>query len=477
MTPQAAFEALTRSAAIAPLPMPSFDGPEAVVPSPYKIATAVAAALGYAGAAAAEVWRFRGGDRQEIGVDLKAAAALTVPEYKLNGMAVRPGLPHTAASGFYQSADRHWLHLGGGFSHLKLRTLELLNAADTTASVMEAVAKWNALALEDALGFLGLCGAVVRSESEWNSCIPGRLAVAPIVLTQVAPGPPFRPAESATPLGGLKVLDLTRVVAGPLCTRILGEHGAEVLSIAAGRLASAGALDTIYTAGKRQAQLDLAEPSSAEVLRRLARQADVFVESYRPGALTALGFSSASLAHLKPGMITVSISAYGLQGPWAGRRGFEETVEAASGLAAEQGAFMAGRHDAPAQPELLPGAVLGTLTGVLAAAGVLAALLRRIREGGSWHVEVSLAATAAWLSSLGRIDAAAVPEGFEPLAGLDQYLQSCETKDGWFEFLGPVVRMAKTPPRCGALPEGIVSPHWASAHEEANAAEIQSAQT
>jgi crotonobetainyl-CoA:carnitine CoA-transferase CaiB-like acyl-CoA transferase len=477
MTPQAAFEALIRAAGIAPLPMPDFDGVENVVPSPFPIATAVASALGYTGAAAAEIWRFRGGDKQEVGVDLKAAAALAVPEYKLNGMMVRPQLPPSAVTGFYQSADGHWLHLHGGFPHLKLRTLDLLNAKDTSASVLEAVAKWNALALEDALGFLGLCGAVVRSESEWTSCIFGRLAVTPIVLTQVAPAPPLRFAESARPLDGLKVLDLTRVVAGPLCARLLAEQGADVLSVRSGKQPSAGALDTIYAAGKRQTYLDLAEPSGAEVLRGLARHADVFVGSYRPGGLTALGFSPAALAHLAPGAITVSISAYGLQGPWAGRRGFEETVEAASGLAAEQGAFMAARRGRANQPELIPGAVLDSLTGVLAAAGVLAALLRRIREGGSWHVEVSLAATAAWLSSLGRIDTAAVPDSFEPLAGLDQYLQSCETKDGWFEFLGPVVRMAKSPPRCGALPEGIVSPQWASAHEEANAAEIQSPQT
>jgi len=104
-------------------------------------------------------------------------------------------------------------------------------------------------------------------------------------------------------------------------------------------------------------------------------------------------------------------------------------------------------------------------------------MLRRIREGGSWHVQVSLAATAAWLLSLGRIDAARVPEAWDPLAGLDQYLQSCETKDGWFEFLGPVVRMPKTPPLGGSLMDAVVSPLWASVHEEANAAENQSAQT
>lgn len=477
MTPQAAFEALIRAAGIAPLAMPKFDDVEVFTPSPFRVATAMAAAVGYTGAAAAEIWRFRGGDKQDVGVDVKAAAALAMPEYKLNGTVVRPQLPPTAVTGFYQSSDGRWLHLHGGFPHLKLRSLQLLNAKDSSASVMEAVAKWNGLALEDAFGFLGLCGAVVRSENEWTRCVSGRLAVSPIVLTQVAPAPPLRLAESAQPLDGLKVLDLTRVIAGPLCARLLAEQGADVLSVGSLRQASAGMLDVLYAAGKRQTYLELSEPSGAEVLRGLARHADVFVESYRPGGLTALGFSPAALAHLAPGVITVSISAYGLQGPWAERRGFEETVEAASGLAAEQGAFMAARHGHANQPELIPGAALDTLTGVLAAVGVLAALLRRIREGGSWHVEVSLAATAAWLSSLGRIDAAAVPDSFEPLVGLDQYLQSCETKDGWFEFLGPVVRMAKSPPRCGALPEGIVSPQWASAHEEANAAEIQSAQT
>ena len=214
-------------------------------------------------------------------------------------------------------------------------------------------------------------------------------------------------------------------------------------------------------------------------MRRLVRHADVFVDSYRPGSLTRLGFSPAALAHIAPGMITVSISAYGQEGPWAGRRGWEETTQAATGLAAEQGAFVAARRGprTAAQPDLIPAAVLSTVTGVLGAAGAMAAMLRRIREGGSWHVQVSLAATAAWLSSLGRIDAARVPEAWDPLTGLDQYLQSCETKDGWFEFLGPVVRMPKTPPLGGSLMDAVVSPHWASAHEEANAAENQPAQT
>jgi crotonobetainyl-CoA:carnitine CoA-transferase CaiB-like acyl-CoA transferase len=154
-------------------------------------------------------------------------------------------------------------------------------------------------------------------------------------------------------------------------------------------------------------------------------------------------------------------------------------TQAATGLAAEQGAFMAARRKERRDvlPELIPAAVCDTVTGYLAAAGALAAALRRIREGGSWVVQVSLAATAMWLQSLGRIDAGAVPDAWEPRDGLDQYLQSCETKDGWFEFLGPVVRMSKTPPLMGSPTDNIDLPNWASAHEEANAAEIQSAQT
>lgn len=478
MTPQAAFEVLNRVAGLAPLTMPQFDGPESIVPSPFRVATAAGAALGCAGSVAAEIWRFRGGDKQQLGVDLRAAAALVAPQYWLNGAPVRPSLTPTAATGFYQSADRRWLYLHGGFPRLAHRTLDLLNARDEAPAVMEAVARWNALALEDAMAFLALSGAMVRTENEWKSSDPGRAASAPLVLTKIASGPPARLGESPTPLGGLKVIDLTRVIAGPLATQILAGHGAEVLSIAAERLPAAAGFDSLYAAGKRRTHLDLATPSGAEVLRHLARGADIFVDSYRPGAMTGLGFSPASLAHIAPGMIYVSISAYGLEGPWAERRGWEETTQAATGLAAEQGTFVASRRGpkAAVQPELVPGAVLDTVTGMLGAAGAMAAILRRIREGGSWHVQVSLAATAAWLTSLGRIDAAAVPEGLEPFAGLDQYRQSCETKDGWFEFLGPVVRMSKTPPHCGPLPDAIVSPHWASAHEEANAAEIQSAQ-
>ena len=479
MSPQAAFEVLNRVVGIAPLGMPQFEGSEAVVPTPFRAATAAAASLAFAAAAAAEIWRFRGGERQNTAVSLPAAASSLVSHALLrrNGEPVPTVTPGGAATGFYQSADGRWLYLHGGFPHLARRTLDLLNAKNDNASVVEGVAKWNALALEDALAFMQLTGAIARTEEEWRGTVAGNVTGAPIVLKKIGQAPPVRLEESAVPLSGLRVLDLTRVIAGPACARILASHGAEVLTVCSEHLPSARELDFALAGGKRRTQLDLNKPADAEALRRLARHADIFLDSYRPGALAGLGFSPASLAHIAPGMIHVSLSAYSADGPWAGRRGWEEVTQAATGLAVEHGAFMARRRGRrEALPELIPAAVCDYVTGYLAAAGALAAMIRRIREGGSWQVQVSLAATAMWLQSLGRLEAGQVPEHWEPASGLDQYLGSCETKDGWFEFLGPVVRMSKTPPSVSAPPDRYDPPRWASAHEEANAAEIQPAQ-
>ena len=478
MTPHAAFEVLNRAAGIAPLAAPKFEGAHhenrlQPFSAPFRFPTAAAAALGFAAAAAAEIWRFRGGDRQSISVDLKSAAVSLAAHtiVRLNGSLLPEPKDGTATTGFYQTNDRRWLYLRGGFPHLARRTLDLLNARDEPPAVTAAVAKWNGVALENALAFMGLTGSLVRSREEWQMlAVPPQ---PPIVLRKIGDAPPFRPAAHAMPLGDLRVLDLTRLTAGAAATATLASHGAQVLRVVSPRLPDPA--EYAFGAGKRVTELDLKKPGDAEILRHLVREAQVFVDAYRPGALAGLGFSPASLAHIAPGLITVSLSAY--YGPWAPQRGFEDVVQAATGMAAEQGSFLAAQRGKPREilPALVSAPVLSVLTGYLAAAGVAAALLRRIREGGSWHVDVSLAATAAWLLTLGRIDA--VADALAPRDGLDPYLYSCETRDGWFELLGPVVRLDKTPPVKGALPDGFVSPHWASVHEEANAAEKQPAQT
>jgi len=482
MTPQAAFEYLNRVAGIAPLSVPVFDGPEAVIPTPFRAATAAAASLGLAASTAGEIWRFRGGERQIISIDLSAAAAslTSLSHLRLDGEPLpRPG-DSNPTIGFYQAGDGRWIHLHGGFPHLARRTLDLLNAENNANAILEGVAKWSGLALEDALAFMQLCGAMVRTEDEWQGSVQGRVlaAGAPIVLRKIGDAPPLRLSDSRAPLAGVRVLDLTRVLAGPLCGRVLASHGADVLAIRAERLPTIPEFDLDTGMGKRLALLDLVKPADAETLRRLVRGTHIFVDSYRPGALARLGFSPAALAHVAPGMTYVSVSAYGHEGPWAGRRGWEQLAQAATGLAVEQGAFMAVRRKSRREtlPELIPAELLDTVTGYLAAAGAMAALLRRIREGGSWQVQVSLAATAMWLQSLGKIDAVRVPQSWSPRDGLDPYLGSCETESGRLEFLGPVVRMSKTPPLAAPPPSGLAgTPRWVSAHGDANAAEVQSA--
>ncbi len=466
-TPHAAFEFLNRATGAAPLPVPEFEGsePERALAeksatekpverfaTPFRLATAAASSLAFGAAAAGEIWRFRGGEKQTIRIDLAAACASLAAEslVRRNGSPIPPHKDETATTGFYRSADRRWLYMRGAFPHLARRTLELLNAKDNAKSVGDAVAKWNGLALEDAIGFLGLAGAVVRSAEEWRAT--GLKAANPITLTKIGEAPPFRPDKSETPLSRMRVLGLTRLSAGEAATWGLAAHGAEVLSITSPRHATVEAYG--FAAGKQARELDLAKPGDAEALRLLVRDAHIVVDSHRPGALAKLGFSPATLAHAAPGIVTVSLSAY--SGAWAPRRGFEAVVQAATGLAAEQGAYLAAKRGRPqeALPALIAAPVLSTLTGSLAAAGAMAAVLRRIREGGSWHVEVSLAATADWLMGLGRIDAAAMTTR----DGLDPYLYSCETKDGWFELLGPVVRMDKTPLLRGVLPDRLAIP-------------------
>ena len=477
MTPQAAFEQLNRIAGIAPLGAPIITGSDLQLPTPLRATTASAAALGLGGAIAGEIWRFRGGERQAITIDLRAAAAALMPGsvLRLNGAPlVRRANP---TDGFYQASDRRWIYMQGGPEAKARHMLVLLNAENDAASLLEAVAKWNSFALEDALAFMQQSGAVVRSADEWRASLPGRavLSQPPIILRNIGEAPALRLSDNPMPLGDVRVLDLTHVVAGPAATRLLASYGADVLSVRAERLANHDAPDA--GAGKRLAYLDLLKPADAEALRRLVRGCDIFVDSYRPGALARLGFSPAALAHIAPGIIHVAVSAYGAEGPWAELRGREEVVQAATGLAVEQGAFVAARRGSRREslPALLPGAVLGTLTGYMAAAGAEAALLRRIREGGSWQVQVSLASTAMWLQSLGQIEARAVPAEFDPRTGLDPYLGSCEIGGDVLEFLGPVVKMSKTPPLRGAPPRRAEAPHWASSHEDANAPQAQPA--
>lgn len=453
MDPAGIFALLNRMTGLAPLRVPQFSGAEPHLPTPFRVTAAAAAALGLAGSAADGIWRLRSaGGPQELSLDPGAAAASLVSFalMRLDGQPVPRPAETNPTVGFYRTGDGRWIHLHGGFPHLAQGTVGLLAAADDPQSIADAVGKWNALALEEALAHLGLCGAVARTADEWRSSPQGQALAdtPPIVLTRIGEAPRLELAPGEAPLSGIRVLELTRVLAGPVAGRTLASHGADVLHIRAERLPTIDAFDLDTGHGKRAAFLDLAKPADAELLRRLVREAQVFIDSYRPGALAGLGFTSAALSHLSPGIVQVVLSCYGHKGPWAPRRGWEQLAQAATGMACEQGAAMAARErkGREAPPKLIPAAACDVITGYLAAAGAAAALLRRMREGGSWRVEVSLCATAQWLQSLGRVPAAEMPESWNPLAGLDGYLKSCDTARGRLDFLGPVMRMSMTQP-------------------------------
>ncbi|KAF1047790.1 MAG: Acetyl-CoA:oxalate CoA-transferase [Xylophilus sp.] len=248
--------------------------------------------------------------------------------------------------------------------------------------------------------------------------------------------PPLAPDQR--PLAGIRVLELTRILAGPVGGKALAAYGADVLLVNAPHLPNIAAIaDT--SRGKRSALLDLRVPGDADTLRRLLGGAHVFVQGYRPGGLQALGFGPEAAAAARPGIVYVSLTAYGTQGPWAGRRGFDSLVQTAMGFNQAEGEAAGG-----GKPRPLPMQILDEASGYLIAFGAAAALRRQQREGGSWHVQVSLAQTGHWLRGLGRVarglDAVAPdrapwlatgPSGFGVLTAVRHSARLARTPAGW----------------------------------------------
>ena len=236
-------------------------------------------------------------------------------------------------------------------------------------------------------------------------------------------------------------MDLTRVIAGPVCGRTLAAHGADVLRISAARLPRDPLMLEIDGGrGKRSAFIDLKEPQGRADLEARIQNADVFVQGYRPGAMDANGFSPERLAELRPGIVSVSISAWGHEGPWSHRRGFDSLVQTASGI--NHGEAQSAGIDGP---KPLPCQALDFASGYLMALGAMAGLHKRATEGGSWRVRVALARTGRWLQSLGRIDNGLA--GTAPTAAdiADLFTTIPETGYGRLDVIDHPIHLSKTP--------------------------------
>jgi hypothetical protein len=306
----------------------------------------------------------------------------------------------------------------------------------------------------------------MRSIDAWDAHAQGRAVAAQPVLriTRTGDAPPrcLPPlAHQAAPLQGLRVLDLTRILAGPVGTRALAAYGADVLLVNAPHLPNIDAIaDT--SRGKLSAHADLRDAADRAAFDRVLRDAHVFVQGYRPGGLHQLGYGAQALAEAHPGIVAVSLSAYGHEGPWAGRRGFDSLVQTATGFNdAEARAATGsgtGRAAGVAVARALPMQILDHASGYLIALGACAALLRQQREGGSWHVQVSLAATAQWLRGLGRVNG-----GFDvDKPDFAPYLETAESGFGTLTALRHAAQLSLTPARWArpSAPPGTHALAW-----------------
>jgi hypothetical protein len=407
-------------------------GPDHVLPSAFPVTAAAAASVAVATLAASEVWRTRNGPAARVEVDTRHAALACRSERYVQACDVELGDIWDPVAGDYETRDG-WIRLHTNVRAHRAAALRALGlAADDgdggaspgaqpdRAVVAAAVERWPARDLERAVYDAGGCAAVARSVDEWRASQQAAalrtrplVAVADLDAPAASPGPRLPGAadrpSALRPLDGLRVLDLTRVIAGPVAARFLAAHGAEVLRVDGPATEDLAVLVADTTVGKRSTVLDLRTAEGRTAFEALVDRADVVLCAYRPGALTALGCDPNALARRRPGLVVGTLSAYGGVGPWGQRRGFDSLVQMATGLA-DEGRLAAGDPGGPPVP--LPVQLLDHASGYLLAAGVLRALAQRVGDGRAREARVALARTALWLDGLGRggsLEVAPVP--------------------------------------------------------------------
>ncbi len=429
----------------------TFAGADPVLRTPFRVGAAGAAALAAVGLAASELWHLRTGRRQQVAVDLRAAAASLRSGAYLRIDGKPPPAPWDPMSGYYPVRDGRWVSIHCNFLNHREAALRVLGTGEDRAKAEESSKGWDGLEIEEAIHAAGGCAGLARTAEEWHAH-PHAAAVttqALLEIVKIGDAPPQPMPRGDRPLAGIRVLDLTRVLAGPTCARTLAEHGADVLKITAAHLPDSGAIELDTGLGKLAAHLDLRTQEGAETLQRLLTGADVFSQSYRPGALAARGFSPEEAAKLHPGIVCVSLNAWGQSGPWRARRGFDSIVQTVSGMAYASGD--------PAKPKLMPCSAIDYVSGYLMAYGAMVALSRRAREGGSWLVRVALVRVGKWIVDRGTVDgsSAQAPEA-------DGLVMDTPSPAGLITHMRPVVQLSETPARWARppVPLGHHRPEW-----------------
>ncbi len=440
----------------------AFTGDDPILPAAHRLGACIGVPLMANAVAAVALHRIRGGPAQDLEVDLRQAVHGIDPgafwHPTLNGESA----PHPLVidNPFlvipYCSANGRWVMPSGVYPHLAARWCRFLDVPPDVERVARAIADWDAFELEEAASVAGLPISVVRSPTEWlaheqGSALAGQPAISLMRIGDAAVRD-FGPA--ARPFDGIRVLSFTHAVAGPAVGRTLAEHGADVLCATRPNDYEHEFIYAEANLGSRSAYLDLDRAAGQDRVTTLLEDADVVVNNHRTGSLERRGVDPRQLAERHPGLVYVSVSCYGPDGPWAGRGGFDMNGSAASGLMTMEG----GDADPTLPVTLL---INDYVTGYLGAVGAAAALVKCATEGGSWHVNVSLTRTAMWCGSLGLVDPA--------FAGCDEAHRPREPVPndapsplGDVHVLAPPVRFSQTPP---AWPDPVLVPRGSSPAE------------
>lgn len=425
--------------------------------SPIRVIDSGALALAAQAIAVASLAQMRSGPIEDIVLDVRQIVFNFKPFFHtlLDGSPTGSWTSHAAAApclGHFECADGRTVYMCNIYPKLSNAVLSFLNCDANREAVAGEIAKWNAIELETAMTAQGIPVAVVRENEEWLRTEQGMaLQSSPLVhIERVGEAPPIALADAGKPFAGIKVVDMTHVLAGPMITRGLAEYGAEVLHLRSANpdLDDQKVVSTEFRLGKSTATLELSEPADRERLTELLREADVFVHSWRPGVFERYGFGSEQLAVLNPGLIQVAVSCYGPVGPWSHRGGFDGLALASIGATAIE-----ARNDRPKISP--PGVVTDALVGFLGTGVVASLLQRRTKEGGSYRAELSLARLGMWMLSLGLddVDPTIPSDVGEPR------MRQLETPLGLVDYVAPALSFSNTQsklPFVGAM----LKPAW-----------------
>lgn len=445
-------------------------GPAAVLPSSFAVDLGAAALVAAMASAVADIDHRRlGGVRRTVRTDTVAAALAFQSERHLE----QPDTPALwdPLAGHYETSDGH-VQFHTNFEHHKYGLLDGLDLSrDASRDDVERVCRTHGSdELEQRVSAAGGIAATLRTFDQWSQTDHGRHRVTDSPVTITAPTASatrtvdgvlaidaLRDTSSARPLEGLRVLDLTRIIAGPVASRNLAAYGAEVLRIGAADLPVVDSILPDTTLGKGFAELDLRTVGGRQRLMSLVRDAHVLISGFRPGALAGLGVDHDTLREANQNLIIAELSAFGHTGPWGTRRGFDSITQTATGIvAAETDAF-----DAPA-PRPLPCQFLDHGSGYLLSLGVLGAVAAQQQQPGSYLVRTALLDTRNWLVDLGRVDHVAVEAPSR--AVVEQHLVSRDSAFGPIAHIAHpgVIDGVENDYRRGPSPSGADPADWST---------------